>query len=657
MVAVLLAAVLALLSPGTQAWAALAKTGAAPSAGQTLPAGKMAVAPVIGSGGSAFTPTTLNLAPGVAAPGAAPVRQREAGAAVSVEASVPIGMPVVPGLLATPDLHPAEPTPSAGAVVLPAAPASQEVSGREAVSPSAEARLGSLASEAAPYLEAAAAKDASPSSLRENAALLQRVIEGGLERPTAASADALFAAPLAAPSGTGLAAPSDLESAEGSGDAGTQAPLPTPELSKEAKTKFRFYSGAVAGVKVGIEALNLAVPLLLLTQFQAATAVATLYLAAEVASIFAGLVGGALVDLVGPKQALTLTGFAQALAIAGVPLAIASGGALALPLVYGLFMVNGVASELFDVARRAVLPQIVGQDEGLLRKYNGGVYVWREIAATVGVFGAGWYAHEVGAMSTIWLHPAFCVAAALAALRLLRSGMRAHPARASPAQGAGRAPRGVKTKFKAWYDDLKQGLRYVVSEKKLRTIVLVNIPLTALHKIFHTLMAVVYAAKVLDDPAMAAVLLGAWNLGELAGAFYLNRWGRQSRLSNWMRLAAAASLAVWSFYLLPSALAGVLVSFVLAAAMIGNELGTASYIQASVPEKELGAVTGFVYGFARAVGMIGLILSGWAFDVLGPSGGFMAMGVIFTLLAPIYLLASLRFKSDKLGSGSGPPQN
>jgi hypothetical protein len=124
-----------------------------------------------------------------------------------------------------------------------------------------------------------------------------------------------------------------------------------------------------------------------------------------------------------------------------------------------------------------------------------------------------------------------------------------------------------------------------------------------------------------------------------------------------MRLASVASLAVWSFYFLPFAWAGMAASFILATAMIGNELGTASYMQSTVPEKELGAVTGFVYGFARAVGMIGLLASGWAFDMLGASGGFMVMAVIFTLLAPVYLLASFKFKSEKLDAPADMPND
>lgn len=622
-----LAALLALLAPGPQAWAAVAKAGVA-AAGQALPAGQIVVVPAAITGSLSALSSEVSLDLGGRTTAAVP-QVKDAGLGVLASAAVqPISVSVPAAWPAAPAAAPAPHAPS-----------------------QTPAKVGGIAAESAPVLEAVADRKASLADLRRGGAELQRILETGLGRRAAPAEGDVDTSPSSEPAATGPQAA--LKPAQDRVATG-QAPLPVPELDNDQKSKFRFYAGAVAAVKVGIEALNLAVPLLLLNTLHAAMAVSTLYLAAEVASIFAGLVGGALVDRIGARRALVINGFVQAAAIVGVPLAIASGGSLALPIVYVLFMLNGAASELFDVARRAAMPQIVGQHEGLLRKHNGSLYVWREIAATAGVFGAGWLVHNIGAMATIWMHPAFCVAAAFAALRLLRHG-KAPAAAAVPAQ----APRsgGLKASLKGWWADIVRGTKYVASEKKLRTIVMINIPLNALHKIFHTLVAVIYAAQVLHNPAMAAVLLGAWNVGELAGAFYLERRGPQSRLSNWLRLAGAASLSVWAWWLFPTAWVAVPISVLLAAAMIGNELGTASYMQATVPAGELGAVTGFVYAFARAVGILALLLSGFAWDTLGPMGGFLALAVLFTAAAPIYLLASRQFKADKIEHLDNAPQD
>jgi MFS family permease len=513
--------------------------------------------------------------------------------------------------------------------------------------------IAGITAAAAPLLEAAADKKSAPADLRRGGTELQRLLEVGLNQNSAPAdgEDVLAAAPK-------TTAPKLLASADSAaakiGRASANEPLPAPTLTPHQKNEFRFYAGSVAAVKVGIEALNLAVPLLLLNTLHAAMAVSTLYLAAEAASVFAGLIGGALVDRVGARRALAINGFVQAAAIIGVPLAIASGGTLALPIVYALFMVNGVAAELFEVARRAALPQIVGHDEGVLRKHNGNVYVWRELAATAGVFATGWLVQHAGAMTAIWMHPVLCLVAGFAALRLLRQGLTPT---STTAPAPSRPNAGLKASLRSWWADIVRGTKYVVAERKLRTIVLVNIPLNALHKIFHTLAAVIYASQVLHNPALAAVMLGAWNLGEMAGAFYLERRGPQSRLSNWMRLAAGASLAVWAWWLFPTIWVAAPTAFILAAAMVGNELGSASYMQSTVPERDLGAVNGFVYAFARAVGIAALLLSGLAWDALGPMGGFLALAALFTLSAPIYLLASRRFKAEKLGHLDGLPDD
>ena len=91
-----------------------------------------------------------------------------------------------------------------------------------------------------------------------------------------------------------------------------------------------------------------------------------------------------------------------------------------------------------------------------------------------------------------------------------------------------------------------------------------------------------------------------------------------------------------------------------AMAMIGNELGTASYLQAQVPEKSLGAATGFVYGFARAMTMLSLLGCGWLFDALGPMNGILAMAVLFTLIAPVYFFSSRRFADQKMPGDAVP---
>ena len=641
--ATFVAALTLLCSWGPEAWAQAVQAGigaqgaAAPVTPFVAPVSPAAQA----SGGfnTSFSPLSPGLAPVVSVL-TAPVEATRASAAALPAAA--------PGLARTPDRGAtaargadaaslAARTPARRQAIGPAARAE----GRPSASPLRQ-RTAALSEQAAPLLDSIGFSKASPDSLRGGGLALQSLLEGSRIARSDPEGLAPSAAAPAAPERGGLQAVQKAAAVE-------PAATPAPELAPRQKSAFRFYSAGVAAVKVGIETLNLAVPMLLLTTLHAAAAVSTLYLAAECASLFAGLLGGALVDRLGPGKTMVLTAFAQMAAVAAVPLVLAAGGAVAMPAVYGLFVLNGIAGELFEIGRRSAMPQIVGRDEGLLRKYNGSLYVWREASATAGVFAAGWFLHTFGAMATIWAHPIFCLAAGFALLKLWKTGGRLEPTMAAQASGKQASEKqSLAMKARSWFADVVNGAKIVVFNKKLRTIVLVNIPLNAVHKIFHTLVAVIYASKMLGNPALAAVLLGAWNLGELAGAWYLERRGPESRISSWLRFAAGASLSTWLLWLLPTPFVAVPVSFLMAAAMIGNELGIASYMQASVPQHELGSVNGFVYAFSRAVGMLALFGAGLMFDALSPSGAFLALAVLFTLAAPIYFFASRSFRHDTM---------
>ena len=116
------------------------------------------------------------------------------------------------------------------------------------------------------------------------------------------------------------------------------------------------FSAGIAAVKVGIESLNLAIPILLLSQAHAAAAIGALYTAAELVGLVSGMAAGPLVDRWGPKKTMALTVLAQAASIAAVPLSLAAWGAAALPAVFALFVLNGAVGEVFDVARKAAVP-------------------------------------------------------------------------------------------------------------------------------------------------------------------------------------------------------------------------------------------------------------------------------------------------------------
>ncbi|HVE12927.1 MAG TPA: MFS transporter, partial [Elusimicrobiota bacterium] len=419
----------------------------------------------------------------------------------------------------------------------------------------------------------------------------------------------------------------DIESVPGGASA--------PELPPDVRGRFRLYALGLAAVKIGIESINLVVPLLLISQLNSAALVGVLFVAADLAGMGGSLLGGWLSDRLRPSRLMMLTTLGQAAAVAAMILL--SGGAYAVPAVLALFTLNGALSEVFGVARRAALPVLVGRDEGTLRVYNGRAYLWRELAATGGVLVIGWLAQNWGFAPALWLHPAFYLAAAFLFLRLAAGA-------GAPLAAAAAAPRAPWKGLRAASVELFRGARIVWKDPKLRLGLFVNGPVLATHKLFHALVGTLFAAKVLGNPAYAALILGAWNLGELGAAWALDRRGHAISTSAWLRFAAAAGLASWAFWLLPTLWAAVAVACLMGVATLASELVLNSFFQSAAPERDQGVVNGFVYALGTAASMAALLVISVFFDLAGASTGFFVLALAFTVISGLYLHAASALK-------------
>lgn len=605
------AALLILLgTPGPSAWAQVAVIRSAPAAAP--------VVPVISQSPS------FRLSPGLGA--AAPA----------------LPSPITPALrLPTPVASPS-PAAAAAAAAQAASPAAAAAAGTpspaQAVA-AASQRLKETVRAAAPHLEAAASQASGASQSHAAGRELERVLTGIRSVPDAAS----YAAPEADPNAKRAAG--RLEAGKGTPEALAQEQRVPAPLPPGAERRFKFYAAGVSSVKVGIETLNLVVPILLLSQYGTAAVLGALFVSAQVAGMVSGAVAGPLIDKLGAARTLGVTAALQTLAIGVVPVSLLLGTPVSLPVLFGLFVVNGALSGVFDIARRAALPAILGTDESVLRRYNAKLYIVREIGAMAAVFGAGWLLHHVGALSTLTLHPgAYLVAAA--AFFLLSRGFR--PAAASGDAAA--PPPGEEPSLSRWAD-LVAGARIVLKDPALRLAAAVNIPVIAFHNLFHSMLAAVYATSILGSPAMAAVLIGAWNAGELAAAFYMDKRGSDGASVSWIRYAAVTSLAGWALWAFPSIWVAAPMAFLLATGTLGNEIGLASFFQATAPKERVGAVTGFVYSAATAVAMGFILAVGAAFDAFGAGAGMLLLAGVLTAIAGFYLVAARKLAARVARSG------
>ena len=562
-----------------------------------------------------------------------------AGAAAGV-ASLPRFSPGLaspsPGLAAA-FVAPA-PVPSLAVAALAfAAPSLRSAPAKAAPADGASGRVAVLSESAAQALEKVSSAASSRGDLRRSGDELEGILSGETPRRDLDGVSGVLGAADSSPGAV-------LRSVQAFLKAPASEPAaPMPEIPAPARRGFLLYAGGISVVKVGIEALNLVVPALLLTQYGAASLVGALFLSSQLAGLVAGWVAGPLVDRFSPAKVLAVTTILQITAIGAIPLAFAFGATLGLPAIFALFTVNGMLGGAFDIARRAALPEILGRDERVLNAHNAKIYIVRELAAMAGIFGTGLLLDKLGYLATLGIHPAAYVVAALLfarlAFRRTAAAPVAAPAEPAPAKNSGGALAALKS--------LTRGARLVWSSPELRRAALLNIPVITLHNLFHQMLAVVYATKVLGSPAAAAVLLGAWNLGEFVAALLLRRQAARrgenaSSGAGWRRYAAAAVLGAWLLWLFPSVYVAAPVIFLMAMAMLGNELALASYFQSAASKEDVGAVTGFVYSLATTVGMAALLAMGWIFDGFGGTAGMLALAVALSSVSIFFWMASRR---------------
>ncbi|MFH1726427.1 MAG: hypothetical protein ABII00_17595 [Elusimicrobiota bacterium] len=326
------------------------------------------------------------------------------------------------------------------------------------------ARVRTAGSEAAPFLKAISSARGTPGGLHAAGVGLEEVLTG--RRTAARSATPPVAAARSSRSDSPRLPHVELDAAKPG-----PKPVPAPGVSPEQRKAFRFYAAGVSLTKVGVEALNLVVPILLLSQYGAATYVGMIFIAADLAGMLAGWASGPLIDRFKPSRVLAITAGLQMAVVGVVPLALAAGLPVGLPLFLGLFAVNGGLSGVFDTARRAAMPRILGRDEGVLREHNAKLYILREILSIAAVGGAGLLLQRLGALTALAMHPA---SYALVFYFLARLALRR-----PPRGGTDRTAPVRKGKAKPNVVDIFHGARVVWRDPTLRIGALVNIPIIA----------------------------------------------------------------------------------------------------------------------------------------------------------------------------------
>ncbi len=154
--------------------------------------------------------------------------------------------------------------------------------------------------------------------------------------------------------------------------------IPAPARPAKPAPRLKAFLAGTFGAQLASNALQVTMPLLLLTVTGSAATAACAALASTIDA--AGtLLGGRLVDRFGSRAVLVATTLARGAAVAALPLLAATGG-LTMPAVFAVYRRESLARGVADTARNTVPLEFAGKDVPLLKKI---------LAKNQGFFGAG----------------------------------------------------------------------------------------------------------------------------------------------------------------------------------------------------------------------------------------------------------------------------
>lgn len=419
----------------------------------------------------------------------------------------------------------------------------------------------------------------------------------------------------------------------------TSAPA---EIKKKASVT-RMIRGTMA-LKVGMEAMTTGIPFVAMATLGGATGVALLVVGAfGLAQALSGSLAGHLTRRFPAQRVLAAA--VAGLAVSIVALAALSAFGIAAPwTLYALYSATGAAVGVAETSRRLIPPLILGQDQETLRRYNGRLHRFYEVAGVSGSALAGLIIWKLGAPVALWVTPPL---AALAAFYFWRVSHEFSPAPMAPGNPAGAGIRG-------YFGDLKAGARIVFKDPRTRWLAVAMVLPQIVHRVFENLLLPVYAKGVLQHEALSAALLSASNLGELIGATVLLRLSARFKgPSAWVRWGAYGLLASWALSIVaalglsPLAAAAVLVPILLVFSMTwaSSHLSLETDLQERLKTSEQPRALSLLYGLFVIGAAAAATLLGQVFDRVSLGAGFFAVNAVLLVLAGLIWRASRRLQA------------
>jgi MFS family permease len=403
----------------------------------------------------------------------------------------------------------------------------------------------------------------------------------------------------------------------------SEVPAPSPAGHPLRTSHFRNLWLAATVSLFGDQFYLVALPWLVLQLTSSSLALATILMAAAVPRAALMLVGGAVTDRRHPRSVLVATGVARA-GVVGILAALTGLGVVELWHLYVLAFGFGVADAFAYPASAALLPCLVPPEQ--YAPANALLHGSAELSTLVGPAPAGWVVKQWGLATAFWIDALSFVGLVIALLGVPRLPVPRPP---DPSAEGNMAA------------SIRNGLRYVVHDPLLRTLLLVSTVLNVCLSGPVTL-GLATAARFRFESAVAyGTLLSSFGAGALAGMLVaggVKRLPREEHVLTAVMFALGAALAALGLVerLVPMAL--LLAGMGLCAGLVNVQV--VSRMQLAVAPEMLGRVMSVL--MLSAVGLLpfSLVAAGLVAQE-HPTAMFLCAGGI-VLLSAVAMLAMRR---------------
>ena len=366
-----------------------------------------------------------------------------------------------------------------------------------------------------------------------------------------------------------------------------------------------------------------ALPWFVITTTGSATKMA-IVVAVEAAALgIVGFASGNLVGRVGLRRTMLVADACRVPLIAAIPL-LHAAGLLSFPLLLVLVFAVGAFGTPSFVSKAAILPEIVGEDEGVLGEANALLQAAMRIALVLGPVLAGVLIGLVGATNVLYIDAATFLIGFLLIAFFVKVGGAAPETEESRGLGA--------------------GIRFLLRDRLLRPWSVAIVAGDVAWLAFFVTVPVLVLTRFGEQPEILGWIFGAWGLGAVPGSAVMFRIVRRIDGLLVGSIGELAMIApIWIFLLadLPAwALVVAMFASGLANGLVNAPIWTIFTVR--TPPALRPKAWAAIIATTSLLGPLVLLAAGSALDSVGLTETLLAIVLVQTVAALLFAAAGLR---------------